>query len=74
MRNDGEKYYLRTIYPEYVNKRDCISSKKKFFEENPCFMQLIDKLGEPVVAKELTKQDKIKQNYLGMNTRAKRSS
>ena len=43
------------------------AAKKKFFEENPCFMQLIDKLGEPVVAKELTKQDKIKQNYLGMN-------
>ena len=54
---------MRTIYPEFVEKNDP-ALRKLFLEENPCFMQLIDKLGEPVVAKKLTKQDRIKQNYL----------
>ena len=67
MRNDGEKYYLRTIYPEYIAKSGEPTLKKRFLEENPCFDLLIEKLGEPVVAKSLTKQDKIKQNFLSMS-------
>ena len=61
-REDGEKYYLRTVYPEYQLKNDP-DSRKAFIEENPCFSMLIEKYGEPVIAKELSKQDKIKQNF-----------
>lgn len=65
MRNDGEKYYLRTIYPEYIQKTDALS-KQVFLEENPCLLSLVEKFGEPVIAKKLTKEDKIKQDYLGI--------
>lgn len=63
LRKDGEKYYLKTIYPEYLKKSDS-KERKSFLEENPRIPQLIDKLGEPVVAVVQTKRDKIKQNFI----------
>lgn len=62
-REDGEKYYLKTIYPEYLKKSDP-AKQKLFLEENPRFFHLIDKFGEPVVAIEQTKKEKIKQNFI----------
>lgn len=64
-RNDCGKYYLRTIYAEYLTKTEPIQ-REQFLEENPCFLDLIDKLGEPVIAKKLSKEEKIKQNFLSM--------
>ncbi|KAJ6217180.1 hypothetical protein RDWZM_008337 [Blomia tropicalis] len=64
-RIDGEKYYLRIIYPEFLQQNDSVS-REKFFEENPCFQNLLKKYGEPIIAKQLTKEDKIKQNFLNL--------
>lgn len=64
-RIDGEKYYLRIIYPEFLQQSDSVS-RENFFEENPCFQNLLKKYGEPIIAKQLTKEDKIKQNFLSI--------
>lgn len=63
VREDGEKYYLKTIYPEYLKKCDT-AEKKMFLEENPRLLYLIDKLGEPVMAVEQTTKEKIRQNFI----------
>lgn len=65
MRNDGYKYYLRMVFPQYTLLTDDIE-KQKFAKENPCFQELIKIYGEPVVAQNLSKQEKIKNNFLGM--------
>lgn len=62
-REDGEKYYLKSVYPEYLKKSDA-TEKNLFLEENPRLFHLIEKLGEPVVAVEQTKKEKINQNFI----------
>ncbi|KAH9422532.1 hypothetical protein DERP_003208 [Dermatophagoides pteronyssinus] len=66
-RNDGEKYYLRMIYPEYLESYKNPKTLLKFLDENPCFQQILSELGEPIIAKNLTKQEKIQQNFIHLN-------
>lgn len=63
LRHDAEIYYLRTIYLHYLKINNDPISRSQFLEENPCFMNLLDKFGEPAVAKELTPEEKIKQQF-----------
>lgn len=63
LRHDAEIYYYRTIYLHYLKINTDPVSKNQFLEENPCFLKLLDKFGEPVVAKELTPEEKIKQQF-----------
>lgn len=66
-RDDAEKYYLRVVYPAYLEASTNASTKLNFFNENPTFEKLLKEYGEPVIAKKIDKAEYIKQNYLSMS-------
>ncbi|KAH7639638.1 tubulin-specific chaperone e-like protein [Dermatophagoides farinae] len=66
-RDDAEKYYLRMIYLDYLEQCKDPLNRQKFLDENPCFLDILNKFGEPIVEKKLTKQEQIQQNFLTIN-------
>ena len=66
-RDDAEKYYLRMIYLDYLEQCKDTLNRQKFLDENPCFLDILNKFGEPIVEKKLTKQEQIQQNFLTIN-------
>ena len=66
-RDDCEKYYFRHVYPAFL---DCSSDSDKkcdFYLSNPTFEKLLDKFGPPAVAKKLTKEEQIRENFVSLN-------